>query len=168
MDFTRDILPTSGAHGESALARSFWFLYTSMILILLTFVAGAFDRKKTENLEATKIHAASAPTKRKTTTEPPIFSSGIPLKDVFGAGAIALQSDSLEAVESVLLNHDVSINCEIRASHEAFDMALLRSYSLDSFFRNRGVPKSSIQIFAVEADGVKNSDPVCRFQKVGI
>lgn len=109
--------------------------YTSLILILLTFLIGTFI--KPEQVEAVHVPVVEAK---------PVSLAVFNFKSIFEEGAATLNQDDLVGISEVLQQHDVEAEVELFDSSATLLVA--RIMSLKTYFSDNGVLESAINITA--------------------
>ncbi|RMG42261.1 MAG: hypothetical protein D6719_06875 [Candidatus Dadabacteria bacterium] len=130
----------------AVLSGPFSLQYTSLILIILTFVIGAFAGEKIgANIKPT---AKNGGNKQK--VEVPIGT--VEYNDLFPEKESRLNHAEAGAITEVLLNHDLSATIIISSPPESggIELSLARSITLYRMLVKAKVPASALNILATE------------------
>ena len=146
----------SSTAGSSAsrFTHAYNLQYISVIMIILTFVIGAFVRP----------HGAAArgavPPAAESGGQPPQIGV-MELERLFLNDGTLINPELLAALRSVLMNHDVNARFEIFGEREtwsaamggSYDLALARSSVLLRALRAQGVPAEALRVVAAPGTG---------------
>ena len=134
---------------QNPFARAFYTQYTALILIILTFVIGAFVKPARAALDIQdETPAARTPLEAATIGE-------MKLKNLFLAESSDFDAAELTALETFLVNHDVSIEMEIFSNHDAdqsaddrMGLTLARTIAVMRHLRASGIPAEALHVVA--------------------
>ena len=128
-------------------AQSFALLYTSLMIIVLTFVVGALFKYPSppEKVDLLPEKPVVMPAER-------VFSE-LNITTLFEPRTAELLSLNAGALKELLLNHDVNLQVEVFLEEgwevaEAMPLALARVTTLYDFLIGDGVPLESIKVYA--------------------
>ena len=144
--------------GQTASFRkAFALQYIAIILIVLTFVIGAFARQKSEQVAAqvtTQVDTTEAQDKLapKSTNPVPKPLGSLELSDAFVGETSDLNPDALRGVVAFLKYHDTRIRVEIPQGRLEYSLAVSRSIALYKFLLAEGVPAQAAMIYATSSD----------------
>jgi hypothetical protein len=130
---------------------TFFVQYTTLILIILTFVLGSFIRPQaSEKQPDTPIITAVE-------SEKGLELTTIKYESLFGADN-KINSDNLAALESLLLSHDIDAEITVFGDQDSagqgrFAVSLARSIALYRYLRGRAIPASALRVTAREGGG---------------
>jgi len=130
-------------------AHSFSLQYTSVILIVLAFVIGAFAKEPVAaEQEVTIIPEVVEVIK-------PKIAGKIEYRTLFATGNSSLDPLQVEALREFLLSHDVSAEFDVfleskEGGNADITLAVARSVTLYKYFVEEGVPATAVKVFARE------------------
>ncbi len=133
---------------DRRILRAFYTQYVAVLLIVLTFTIGAFQR------------AADAPREQQLPLVKPFSQpapiGGMVIPAVFTAdGAVAVGNERLEAVVKVLEDHDLRALITVAVPRLDFDerssslrRTIRRLEALELFFADRTIPRTAVRFVA--------------------
>lgn len=133
---------------DRRILRAFYTQYVAVLLIVLTFTIGAFQRTAEAPDVQEQLIVRQMPQ--------PSSIGGIAIPAVFTAdGAVASGNERLEAVVKVLENHDLRAVITLTVPRLDFDerssslrRTLRRLETLERFFADQTIPASAVRIVA--------------------
>lgn len=148
--------------GDRRILRAFYTQYVAVLLIVLTFTIGAFQRTS----EAPNSQAPSIV--RQISQRSPI--GGIIIPEVFTVdGAVAAGNERLGAVVQVLEEHDLRATITLTVPRLDFDeyssslrRTLRRLEALEHFFDDQAIPPSAVR-FVARPSGSASEEVSVRF-----
>lgn len=134
--------------GDRRILRAFYTQYVAVLLIVLTFTIGAFQRT------AEAPHAQASSIVRQMPQPSPIGDIVIPEAFTLD-GAVAAGNERLRAVVQVLEDHDLRATITLTVPRLDFDehssslrRTLRRLEALEDFFDNQAIPSSAARFVA--------------------
>ncbi len=146
---------------DAGRSRAFYFQYMSLMLIILTFVTGAFQRRSVENLPKVQVHDTSvvvpnAPKIAEKNANPvhsfvaqAAISQDIELQGIVNTHGRIVSTPTLEAILTVLKNHDVNSEFEVQTAETSLLRGLDVGTELNNFLDMNGVGDSTVNVFVV-------------------
>lgn len=141
-----------------ALSNSYNIQYIALILIILTFILGAFisPRVKAGRQGALPVQVAAA------ARQAPPSIGKMALNDLFQAASTDLNQTEIYALTKFLTNHDVDADFEIGAGltdndSQGLQLALARGIRLRNALQKQGVPVEAFRVFARSAANFQGS-----------
>jgi len=143
------------AGADRRIIRAFYTQYVAVLLIVLTFAIGAFQRSS-----MVRRGAFDSKFLPRSSAVGSITMKGVFTKD----GELSRDHGQLESIAEVLENHDLKALIELSVSRLDFDeqasslrRTLRRLNSLERFFEHRAIPTSAITFVAQRtADGAED------------
>jgi hypothetical protein len=134
---------------DRRILRAFYTQYVALLLIVLTFTIGAFQR-------ASDKLGAAEPAVTQQTPVSPASIGGVTIPKVFTAdGSVVSGDERLEAVVKVLEEHDLRALVTLSVPRLDFDeqasslrRTLRRLQALEEFFRERAIPQGAVRFTA--------------------
>jgi hypothetical protein len=129
---------------DRRILKAFYTQYVAVLLIMLVFTVGAFQRASQREV---------APTSAQTAPLDKAQIGGLEIAQVFNElGALGGDTVQLEAVASVIREHDVTASISIPVNMKKIDVtqntvevAVAHLTSLERFFTERGVGAGSVE-----------------------
>lgn len=132
---------TQSSDRSARFKRAFFTQYVSLILIVLTFIMGAFAR---QGLEEAKIESGSqSPAKTAAEDAPAWLVSRHHYRDLFSGGDINIEKAS--ALAELLRNHDLNAEIEV-IEQPSLGLALRRSTGLLRYLLQENVPMHAVSV----------------------
>lgn len=122
--------------GYEERAQAFSMQYTSLMLIVLTFIIAVYFTP----------HNFEVPKDIKTIITPEPDVGVMTLENVFDQDSSSVNLDQISALQFLVANHDVDINVDVYAKED--ELALARSMMLYRAFLDMGVLSSAVQVFS--------------------
>lgn len=149
-------MQVSNGCSDRRILRAFYTQYVAVLLIVLTFTVGAFQR--------THAAVASPPALRRAPLAAPIGTLSV--EGVFTeSGTVRSESSQLAAVAQLLRSHDVNAQVTILVERIDFDSEasffarMVRQVEgIREFFQTHGVPAAAVQVQVV-AETVETRSP---------
>lgn len=126
--------------------------YTSMILIILTFITGTLSVPAPQALHPVALQVPApqpTPAALRSRHTVNLTENAISFSPTFDAQGKLIADDTLRAIEAVVARHDVSAEIELLASEGEFAGATLRAIEIHRFLRASGVPPRAVRVFVV-------------------
>jgi hypothetical protein len=147
---------------DRRILKAFYTQYVAVLLIMLVFTVGAFQRASQRDVAPTSAQIASA-------DRSPI--GGLEIAQIFNElGELGGDTAQLEAVASVIREHDVTASISIPVSLRKIDetqntveVAVAHVTSLERFFAERGIGAGSVD-FVLGGPDARDGRVVIRFQ----
>lgn len=133
-------------------STSFAWQYTSLMIMILAFVIGAFTGKGGSSIQETKItQIINQPIKSSVIT-----NNGFLANDIFHAGESSVNQEKYDALLSVLMNHDVLLQidlygekCDPEGSLDCRNLLFKRAENLQDKFLKQNIPVGSLKIYII-------------------
>jgi hypothetical protein len=130
---------------DRRILKAFYTQYVAVLLIILVFTIGAFQRTSRSDGVSVQLAAVHK-------TVPPI--GGLEIAQSFNElGQLGAHTEELDAVAVVLREHDVKASISLPVSMEkiqsskiTLEQSLERLATLETFFEERGVGQDSIEL----------------------
>jgi hypothetical protein len=145
-------------------ARAFTIQYTTLILIIISFIVGSFggrpahpkgslgnDQGRPARVSSPAV-VQEAPVRRE--VEGRIPSDSIRIEHLFRPASVELDRAKAGAIAALLKAHDIDAEIDIVADsmgEEDYRIALRQARSLVTFLRDAGVPALVFRVFVVES-----------------
>jgi len=158
---------TVGNRGDGAAARvpqALSLQYVSLMLIILTFVIGAFERTPSAPETPVLVEEAPAPEPAGLGTGPSPSAWSSPrgaldtltIERLFEPGGREVNRHRGEAIATLLRSHDLLSEIEVRADvfegqGESIGLALRRGRTLAAWLSARGVPAEAVRIHVYDS-----------------
>lgn len=150
------------AQNQPVAARAYVMQYVSLIMIILTFVIGAFASQKISEKAKNQVKQGAprsefAVNVKDMTDKRDWLASVINYDDLFSDTGVTLDGQKVEALAELLKSHD--INSEISIfSYGDTRTALKRSLAISRELEDSGVPTAALQVLVKEqtAAGIGN------------
>lgn len=152
--------------GENAFAKTFSIEYTSLIVIILSFVVAAFNQVPEPKI-------VSAP--HKLTTQQSMHSIGIyHLNNLFQNGSNNMSIEAagqLNALIQVIKSHDVYVHAKLYNAYEetedrdlALGLALERAQMLRLYFKSIGIGDSLMRTSVIDNNKIEGELGLSEFE----
>ncbi len=146
--------------------KAFAIQYTALILLILTFIIGSFFNK--EFILQTKSEAI----KQLEIAEPKETQIGdLRYSDLFNQRSSQIDQDKMDALVSLLSNHDVTLVAtintlpeEVGSGADPLTLALSRSISVQRYLLDKGVSPETFSVFASAA--VSHDQAIVQFKEI--
>lgn len=124
---------------------SFTVQYTALILIILSFLIGAFIRPEADSLKPTKTEKeiTEVVAKKKVAS-----ITDISFKDLFNKGSNQLDQNQLTGLIQLLLSHD--LRAELTIYGTSTELILSRITKLEEFLSQAGLPLVAYDVKAIK------------------
>ncbi len=147
---------------DRRILKAFYTQYVAVLLIILVFTIGAFQRTSQRDGVSLKLPAALK-------SVAPI--GGVEIAQSFDElGQLGPRTEELEAVAMVLREHDVKASISLTVSMEkihfsqtTLEQSLARLATLEKFFEERGVEHDSVE-FVLGGPEAREDTLVVRFE----
>jgi len=149
---------------ERPSARAFTIQYTTLILIIISFIVGAFGGKPTErevsaHIEQNTVNTVETPTTKGEGGAVPQHegrnpTDSIRIEHLFMPASVELDSAKASAIATVLKSHDIDAEIDIVADSmgdDDYKIALRQARSLMRFLTAASVPAHAFRVFVVES-----------------
>lgn len=137
--------------------RAFTLQYTTLILIIITFIVGAFGGQKVQS-KMMPIPSSSAPAPKspgaRDEREGRVPSDSIQIEHLFRAASVELDTAKGAAIAAVLKSHDIDAEIDIVADsmgEDDYRIALRQGRTLLKFLLEAGVPAGAFRVYLVES-----------------
>jgi len=139
--------------------RAFTLQYTTLILIIISFIVGSFGShpRAKEGVKPGPQHPVEAAPE----APPPAPlilerapSDTITIESLFKAASIELDANAAFAVASVLKSHDIDAEIDIvpdSMGDDDYRLALRQGRSLERYLAGAGVPRTAFRVFIVDS-----------------
>lgn len=146
---------------ERPSSRAFTIQYTTLVLIVISFIVGAFSGRPATSVEqpstaavavASVVGLAGANPTRE--VEGRTVSDSIRIEHLFKPASVDLDSAKAGALAAVLKSHDIDAEIDVLADsmgEEDYRIALRQARALERFLRKERVPSSAFRVFVVES-----------------
>lgn len=147
---------------DRRILKAFYTQYVAVLLIMLVFTVGAFQRASQRDV---------VPTSAQTVPVDKANIGGLEIAQIFNElGALEGDTAQLEAVASVIREHDVTASIslpismkKIDATQNTVEVAVAHLTSLERFFAERGVGDGSVE-FVLGGPEAREGHVVIRFE----
>ena len=138
----------SSCRQNPAETRSFAFQYVSLILIILTFVIGAFAREKLAVSQTTKEDNPVTDLEQAGSYD--WLHGKLLIKDLFRpeASAFSINIPAAAALAAVLKSHDLGAEIDVSMTGD-YAAAVRQSAALYRYFIDQGVPPMTVRVSAL-------------------
>ncbi|MFM1847924.1 MAG: hypothetical protein RL417_1398 [Pseudomonadota bacterium] len=138
--------------------RAFTLQYTTLILIIITFIVGAFGGQKSEPLIREDVPPAVEPPRSEEGSGVRAYrrvpSDIVKIEHLFRPASVELDPAKAAALVTILRSHDIDAEIEVVADSMGDDdyrMALRQARSLMRFLLDSGAPATAFQVLIVES-----------------
>jgi hypothetical protein len=135
-----------------ASARAFLVQYLTLMLIVLSFMVGAFVTKAT-NQELSKPSVAETKSAQDESSVIDSFTL-----ELFSAGEVLVQEAQAEALKTVFASHDLNAEIEVSSDVEkrgadAISQAMARALTVKRLLEVKEIPEDAIRVFGRASGG---------------